>query len=166
MAPLLEHHNEGWFLGDLVFVLTEELGLPLKRGGSTTLRRRQRGIEPHACYWIASAALMAGRRRLDLRTDPPPDLAIEVDVTHSSLDRLALYAVLRLSEVWRLDGDVLTFHTLDANRIYQSGAASRSFPLVGPNDLLGFLQQARQSGDGNAVVRQFRAWVRQRHSIP
>src|ERR1700736_3489143 len=47
MAPLLEHDDDGRFLGDLVFVLTEEMGLPLKRGGSTTLRRgkRKRGIE-------------------------------------------------------------------------------------------------------------------------
>src|SRR5262249_36748647 len=105
MAPLLEHDGDSWFLGDMVFVLTEELGLPLKRGGSTTLRRRkrQRGIEADACYWIASASQMAGRRRLDLRTDPPPDLAIETDVTHSSMDRLSIYAALGVPEVWRLE---------------------------------------------------------------
>src|SRR5947209_3328710 len=89
MSPLLEHDDAGRFLGVLVYVLTDELGLPLKHGGSTTLRRRlrQRGIEADECFWIANASRMAGRRRLDLRTDPPPDLAIEVDVSHSSLDR-------------------------------------------------------------------------------
>src|SRR5947209_6595206 len=89
MSPLLEHDDDAPFLGDLVFVLTEELGMPLKRGGSTTLRRRlrRRGIEADEAFWIANAPRMAGRRRLDLRTDPPPDLAIEVDVSHSSLDR-------------------------------------------------------------------------------
>src|SRR5262249_30305447 len=73
-APL-GHTDDGRFLGDMVFVLTEELGLPLKRGGSTTLRRwlRRRGIEADECCWIANAPRMAGRRRLDLRTDPPPD---------------------------------------------------------------------------------------------
>ena len=166
MSPLLEHDDDGHFLGDLVFVLTEELGLPLKRGGSTTLRRRlrQRGIEADECFWIANASRMAGRRRLDLRTDPPPDLAIEVDVTHSSLDRLAIYAALRVPEVWRLDGDVLTFHVLGADGTYASAAASQSFPLVTPADLLGFLQQARQAGDENTVVRQFREWIRQRRA--
>ena len=55
----------GRFLGVLVFVLTEELGLPLKHGGSTTLRRRlrRRGIEADECLWIANAQRMAGRRR-------------------------------------------------------------------------------------------------------
>jgi Uma2 family endonuclease len=166
MSPLLEHDDDARFLGDLVFVLTEELGLPLKRGGSTTLRRRlrRRGIEADECFWIANAPRMAGRRRLNLRTDPPPDLAIEVDVTHSSLDRLGIYAALGVPEVWRLDGDVLTFFVLGADGAYAGAAASRSFPLVTPADLLGFLQQARQAGDENAVVRQFRDWIRQRRA--
>src|SRR5207302_1055731 len=164
MSPLLEHDNDGQFLGRLIVALTEELGLPIKGGGSVTMRRRRRrrGIEADECFWIANAARMAGRRRLDLRTDPPPDLAIEVDVTHSSLDRLAVYAALGVPEVWRLDRDALIFHVLNARGAYESAAASRSFPLVTPADLLGFLQQARQAGDENTVVRQFREWVRRR----
>lgn len=164
MVPLLEHDDDGRFLGDLVFVLTEELGLPLKRGGSTTLRRRarRRGIEADECFWITNAHHMAGRRRLDLRTDPPPDLALEVDVSRSSLDRLSIYAALRVPEVWRLEGDTLIFHVLRPDGTYAIAAASRSFPLVSPADLLRFLQQARQAGDENAVIRQFRDWVRQR----
>jgi len=163
MSPLLEHDDAGRFLGDLVFVLTEELGLPLKRGGSVTMRRRRRrrGIEADECFWIANAARMAGRRRLNLRTDPPPDLAIEVDVSHSSLNRLGIYAALGVPEVWRLEGDTLTFHVLGADGNFTAAAASRSFPLVTPADLLGFVQQARQAGDENAVIRSFRQWVRQ-----
>jgi Uma2 family endonuclease len=166
MSPLLEHDDDGDFLGDLVFLLTLELGLPLKRGGSTTLRRRRvkRGLESDRCFWIANAPRMAGRRRLDLRTDPPPDLAIEVDVTRSSLDRMSIYAKLGVPEVWRLDGDKLTFHVLGEDGKYTEVAVSRSFPLVTPADLLGFLQQARQAGDENPVVQQFLAWVRHRRS--
>jgi Uma2 family endonuclease len=167
MSPLLEHDDERRFLGDLVFVLTEELRLPLKRGGSTTLRRRRRrrGIEADECFWIANAHRMAGRRRLDLRRDPPPDLAIEVDVTHSSLNRLSIYAALNVPEVWRLDGDALTFYVLGADGVYARVDRSRSFPQVAAADLLGFLQQARQVGDENTVIRQFRAWIRQSHSM-
>jgi Uma2 family endonuclease len=166
MSPLPEHDDDGRFLGDLVFVLTEELGLALKRGGSTPLRRRRRrGIEADECFWIANAPRMAGRRRLDLRTDPPPDLAIEVDVSHSSLDRLSIYAALRVPEVWRLEGDSLIFHVLHPDGTYETAATSRSFPLACPADLLGFLQQARQAGDENAVMRQFRQWVRQRRQM-
>jgi Uma2 family endonuclease len=105
---------------------------------------------------------MAGRRRLDLRTDPPPDLAIAVDVSHSSLNRLTVYAALGVPEIWRLDGDTLTFNVLGPQGTYENATVSRSFPLVGPADLIGFLQQARQAGDENAVIRQFRDWIRQR----
>jgi Uma2 family endonuclease len=166
MSPSLEHDDDGRVLGVCVFVLTEELGLPLKHGGSTTLRRRlrQRGIEADECFWIANAHRMAGRRRLDLRTDPPPDLAIEVDVTHSSLDRLSIYAILGVPEVWRLDGDTLTIYILGPGPAYRTAAASQCFPLVGPADLVGFLQLARQATDEHLMVRQLRDWIRQRRA--
>lgn len=166
MSPSLEHDDDGRVLGAFVFALADELGLPLKYGGSTTLRRRlrRRGIEADECFWIANAPQMAGRRRLDLRTDPPPDLAIEVDVTHSSLNRLAIYAALGVPEVWRLDGDTLTFYGLGAGPAYQTAAASQSFPLVTPADLVSFLQLARQAADVIQVVGQFRAWIRQRRA--
>jgi Uma2 family endonuclease len=168
MTPLLEHDSEGWFLGRLALVLTEELGLPLKGGGSTTLRRRlrRRGIEADECFWIANAPRMAGRRRLDLRRDPPPDLALAVDVSHSSLDRLTIYAALGVPEIWRLQGDSLTFHALGADGNYQAVPASRSFPMVSPADLLRVLQQARQAKDENPVVRQFRNWIRAKIATP
>jgi Uma2 family endonuclease len=160
MSPLHEHESDADFLGCLVVALTEEMGLPRKAGGSTTLRRRRRGLEPDRCYWIAHEAAVRGKRRIDLRIDPPPDLAIEVDVTHSSLDRLAVYAALGVPEVWRLDGQTLTFHVLGAGRSYAAASHSLSFPLVTPGDLLNFLA-LRVGQDETSVVCQFRARVRQ-----
>jgi Uma2 family endonuclease len=166
MAPLLKHDDDGRLLGDFVFALTEELGLPLKRGGSTTLRRRlkQRGIEADECFWIANAHRMAGRRSLNLSHDPPPDLAIEIDVTHSSLDRLGIYAALKVPEVWRLIKETLVFHVLGTDCNYATADRSEAFPLVASAELMRFLEQARQAGDENVVIRQFREWIRQRHS--
>jgi Uma2 family endonuclease len=164
MAPLLRHDGDTWILGHLVFALADELRLPLRSGGSTTLRRRlsQRGLEPDACFWIANAHRIAGVRRLNLRRDPPPDLAIEVDVTHSSLDRMAIYAALAVPEVWRLEGRVLTFHVLDAAGQYTVSDASLSFPIVKPSDLVAFLKRAKRSKDEISIVRDFRTWVQQR----
>jgi Uma2 family endonuclease len=166
MSPRLEHDDDGSLLGDFVYDLTIELGLPLKRGGSTTLRRRlkQKGIEADQCFWIANAHRMASRRQLDLGRDPPPDLAIEMDVTHSSLDRLGIYAALKVPEVWRLDGDTLTFYILGADGNYTAADRSPAFPQLAPADLLRFLQKARQAGDENVIMRQFREWIRRRHS--
>jgi Uma2 family endonuclease len=162
MSPLHEHESDADYLGRLVVVMTEEMGLPIKGGGSTTLRRRkkQRGLEPDNCYWIANEPKMRGKRTLNLRTDPPPDLAIEVDVTRSSLNRMSIYAKLGVPEVWRLDDDDLSFHELDQSGQYQPIPRSKSFPLITPADLCRFLALRAQL-DENEVARQFRAWFRQ-----
>lgn len=159
-----EHESDNRFLGRLVVVLTEELGMPVRDGGSTTIRRRKRrrGLEPDTCFWIAHEPAVRSRQRIDLRIDPPPDLAIETDVTHSSLDRLAIYAALQVPEVWRLAGGVVVFHVLQPNGQYAPQAHSLAFPLVTAADLTSFLSLRRGQMDDNAVVRQFRTWVRQR----
>ena len=161
------HEKLGRLLGRFVIVLTEELNLPLQSGGSTTLRRRKRrrGLEPDECYWIASEPLVRHKDEIDLRHDPPPDLAMEIDVTRSSLDRLTIYAALRVPEVWRYDGQVLTFHVLGADGLYTEASHSLAFPKLTPADLVGFLN-LRGSMDENAIVRQFRQWVRQHFGGP
>jgi Uma2 family endonuclease len=165
MSPLYKHDHDAEMLGQLVRVLTEELGMTLAAGGSVTLRRRKkrRGLEPDRCYWIANEPRIRGKKSLDLRHDPPPDLAIEVDVTHSSLDRVSIYASLGVPELWRLDNKALTIHTLGANGRYVPQSESATFTLfkVTPADLMHFLTM-RNTQDDNAIVRQFRVWIRQR----
>jgi hypothetical protein len=130
MSPLAEHEFDNRLLDRFVVVLTEELNLNLKAGGTTTLRRRRkkRGIEADNCYWIVSEPKIRGKRRIHLKADPPPDLAVEVDVTSSSLDRLSINAVLKVPEVWRLDSGSIVFHILGADGNY---AAGDSLPFPG-----------------------------------
>ncbi|MBI3411111.1 MAG: Uma2 family endonuclease, partial [Planctomycetes bacterium] len=118
MTLSYRHESVARFLGRLAVTLSEEFDLPIREGGSTTLRRprRQKGLEPDNCYWIKNASQIQGKTKIDLRTDPPPDLAIEVDVTHSSLNRMEIYAKLAIPEVWRLDDKGLTFHVLGTDK--------------------------------------------------
>jgi Uma2 family endonuclease len=162
MSPLHEHESDADFLGRLAVTLTEEMGLPVKAGGSTTLRRRKkrRGLEPDRCYWIASEPQVRGKRLINLRSDPPPDLAIEVDLTASSLDRMKIYASLGVPEVWRLDAAGLTVQVLGPKRRYAASPQSKSFPLVSPANLARFLP-LRARLDENTVVQQLRTWFRQ-----
>jgi Uma2 family endonuclease len=156
------HEIRGQFLGRLVETFTEELDYPVKGGGSTTFRRRkrQRGLEPDKCYWIASEPLVRGKDKINLRLDPPPDLSLEIDITRSSLNRMAIYAALKVPEVWRYDGTTLTFHALGPDGRYSLSAYSLSFPGLTPDHLLPFLNMLGQS-DENTIIRQFRAWIRQ-----
>src|SRR5436309_9933478 len=140
MTLTLEHESYAHIIGRFVVVLTEELGLPIKAGGSTTFRRRKRrrGLEADESYWIVNEPLVRGKDRIDLRIDPPPDLALEVDVTHSSLDRLAIYAALRVPEVWRREGETLVCYLLGEGGHYTVSSTSRAFPGLSPADLMNF----------------------------
>jgi Uma2 family endonuclease len=162
MSPLPLHEHPSNFLGRLAITLTEELGMPILQGGSVTLRlrRRQRGLEPDRCYWITNELAVRGKNRLDLRVDPSPDLAIEVDITSSSLDRMSIYATLGVPEVWRVDNGTLTFQALSTNRKYSAVSHSLLFPQVRPADLMNFVAMCATQ-DENSVIRQFRAWVKQ-----
>jgi Uma2 family endonuclease len=162
MSPSKAHESGVELLGRFVVVLTEELGLPINAGGSTTYRRKRRrkGLEPDRSWWIANEHLVRGKLEIDLSQDPPPDLCIEVDVTNSSLDRMGIYASLGVPEVWRLDAQGLTFNVLE-KKASVVRSVSLAFPLVSPADLLGPLN-LRGQADENAIVAQFRSWVRQK----
>jgi Uma2 family endonuclease len=162
MSPRVDHVDDAGFLGRLVEALTEELRLPLHGARSTTMRRqlRKRGLEADESFWVANAHLMGGKKELDLNRDPPPDLAIEVEVTHCALDRLAIYATIGVPEVWWLRRNKLAFYVLRDGEEYAVVEHSRSFPAVTPADLLRFLNKAQRAGDQNPVLRSFRKWIR------
>jgi Uma2 family endonuclease len=157
-----EHESYAHLLGRLVVGLTEALLLPIKGGKSTTFRRRRRrrGLEPDECYWIASESLVRGKDRINLKTDPPPDLGLEIDITHSSLDRLAIYAALRIPEVWRLEGRRIVCYLLGPDGQYTASPTSRVFPGLVVNELMQFLYLRGQM-DENAIVERLRSWARQ-----
>jgi len=144
----------------LLTVLTEELNLNLVGLGSTTFRLAEaaRGLEPDDCYYIHQAERMAGQDTIDLATDPPPDLVVEVDISHPSLDKFPIYASLRVPEVWRHDGHTLQFFRLIGER-YTQTPQSDLFPLLPAEVLAGFVQQGNQHGI-IPMIRAFRDWVR------
>jgi Uma2 family endonuclease len=157
-----EHENHGYLLARMADTVSEELGLPIAGGGSTTFKRRKkkRGLEPDKCFWITHETQVRGKDRIDLRVDPPPDLVIEVDVTHSSLDRMAIYAVLGVPEVWRYVDGKLSFHLREATGKYGADSPSACFPGLNAAALMPFLAM-RGRMDANAIVQQVRTWVRQ-----
>ena len=163
VMPSFGHEDDAYRLGRMVDTLTEELGIPVKAGRTTTHKRQDldRGAEPDQCYWLGEDALwMAGKRRLDLANDPAPTLAIEVDITQSSVHRLPIFAALAIPEVWHLTDKSLRFLHRQPDGSYQAFDASRAFPGLPAADVARFLDQG-QLGEDTAWVREFRAYVRQ-----
>ena len=107
----------------------EERGIAIAGYGSMTFKRRKflRGLEPDECYWIAKEAQMRGRDHIDLRVDPPPDLVLEIDIFHSSLDRMGIYGILGVPEVWRCSKKRLVFRA-PARRQLRGYADQPLFP--------------------------------------
>ena len=158
----LGHERDKHFLGRMVNTLTEELGREVVGGGTTTLRLRslRRGLDPDGCYWIDSASRMTGKRRLNLRRDPVPDLVIEVSNPETTLNRTRILARLGVPEVWQIQGDILSFLVRQGSNFVKA-TYSLSFPFLTPADLMTFFLQVRQGGGENAVIGTFRAWVQQ-----
>ncbi len=162
MSPSLSHDEESRAFVYFMKILAEEWGTTLKAAGSTTIRRKQKqaGLEPDECFWLANAPRMAGRRQLDLRRDPPPDLAIEVEKSRrGKLDRMSLYARLRLPEVWRHGKKGLAFFKLEGKQ-YLPIATSFAFPGLTPALVEKFIAKAAEAGDVLGVLREFRVAVR------
>jgi Uma2 family endonuclease len=161
MSPLPEHENYHIVLAQFVRVLAAESGMRYRSFGSTTFRREdvERVLEPDDCFYLASLPRILGRRDLDLARDPPPDLALEVDITHSSLDRLAIYAALGVREVWRFDGQSITCHVLNAQGDYEQQESSLAFPFLRVAELVPFLLQVFDT-DEATLVQAFQNWLR------
>ncbi len=147
-------------IGDMVKILLEELDIDCECFGSTTFKSKvmESGIEPDQCFYIQHHELMRGRRRVDLSVDPPPDLAIEVDVT--SKTQLDAYEALGVSELWRFESGRLQISVLESVK-YQSSQTSLTFASLPIIELISeFVAQSLTAGR-SPTLRAFRSRVRQ-----
>ena len=160
MSPSYRHERYGRLLGDLIGIIAEELGQRFLPGGSTTFRKEalNRGLEPDDCFYLQSIDAILGKEELDLMIDPPPDLAVEIDMTRSSLDRMGIYAALGVPEIWRFDGSKLEAMILQRGGRYSAGA-SLAFPTVPLDGIVQFLDRAFDT-DRASVRQAFREWLR------
>lgn len=160
MSPLPEHERLNRAIQLLLPVVAEEAGIEMYSLGSTTFNREdlQRGFEPDSCFYIQNALRVQGKDRIDLHTDPAPDLVVEIDITHPSIDKLPIYARIGVPEVWRYDGERMEMLALDGDH-YVARPHSRALPSVTPEALAVLLPASKGLGD-IAWIRQARAWAR------
>jgi Uma2 family endonuclease len=165
MSPSYDHDLFRILLGPFIATLTEELGMPCRSLGSMTWRKKSedRGLEADDCFYLINQPRLYRRGErtfVDLKTGPPPDLAIEVEITHSALDRMGIYAALRIPEVWRFNGRSLKVQRLRADRTYATVSRSPLFPTLPLQEVVRWLQRGLAAPDQNAWVRDVREWIR------
>ena len=161
MSPTFDHERDKSVLGRLIEMLCYELDLEITCGGSTTIRSDlvERGLEPDECYWIGGEPAMLGRRSFDIRTDPPPNLAVEIEVSTSLLSRLSIYEELGIPEIWRRRRGKLEVLRLGDDGLYAVAPISRCFPTVPIEAMNGWMDRVHEIGE-RRLIKEFVAWVR------
>ena len=142
-----------------MFVLAEESGLEFRSFGSKTFKRAdlQKGFEPDSCFYIQSLNRISGISDPDLSIHPPPDLVVEIDITHPSLDKLPIYARVGIPEVWIYDGSWIIIHLLQEGN-YVAGEESSALPRMTATTLTRFIAEARTQMR-SVWVRAVRDWA-------
>ncbi len=120
-------------VGAMVAAALDAAGIDYQPVGSTTWRRERgrAGIEADNCFYIANLPAILARDHVDLDRDPPPDLAVETEVSSPMVDKARVYAALGVPELWRVreDGDV-RFFRLTAGGTYEPLTQSAMVPRV------------------------------------
>jgi Uma2 family endonuclease len=155
-VPLEIHEFSRCLIERLIITLVELMGLRVKTMGSTTMNypSLKKGAEPDNAYYIQNQPLVKGRD-VDFKQDPPPDLVVEVDITHTDIAKNEFYAKLGVPEFWRFDGKVWRIYELKAQK-YVEVDFSPTFPAVPKERLYAFLEEAKE--DEMEAVYSLRAW--------
>jgi Uma2 family endonuclease len=162
MAPSLPHEVSKSILGRMLETISYELSIPIKSAGSTTWKKKakRRGLEADESYYVQHESQMRSKEEVDLRRDPPPDLAIEVEVTHYPLDRLEIYASLKVPELWLYNVNTNRVRVVMLkNKKYVEVKESGAFPMIRATELEPFLAQVGKL-DETSLMQKVGQWAR------
>jgi Uma2 family endonuclease len=101
-------------LFELVVKIARILEVDYEGAASTTFRKekKKKGFEGDATFYFKNVAVIRGKSDINLSIDPPPELVIEVDITHGSLPKFPIFSALGIEEIWRFDGEGMNFYRL------------------------------------------------------
>ena len=161
MLLSFKHETINRTLAHLVSLIAEELQIDTVQAGSTTFKRQDiaQGFEPDSCFYIQHEGHISGKTEIDLSSDPPPDLVIEIDISSSSLNKFLVYARMGVPEVWRCDGTQVFFFVLVGEQ-YEPAQESRALPALSSSMATEFLEASTKL-KSTAWARRVRVWARQ-----
>jgi Uma2 family endonuclease len=156
-------------LGLVAETVAQELEVPYRSAGETTWKRPEveRGLEADECYFFLPEKIAADSAALERGSNviadyPNPDLAIEVDLSPPQVNRAAIYAALRVTEVWRFDGRDVVIDRLTPEGIYTAAAASGFLPITAEEIRRWVVDEA--NGNEGVWAMRLRAFIRTRKS--
>lgn len=153
MAPLPKHGKRSAILSDLVKCLLKYQGQDWEDFDPLTLKRSaKQGIEPDHCFYIQNRSAILGKERINLEIDPPPDLAIEVDLT--SFTKPEDYLEIEIPELWIYRGEFLGIYLFDGKR-YQDSPNSSIFSEFPVKTLIPEYVEMAWSMGSSIALREF-----------
>jgi Uma2 family endonuclease len=159
MSPGPDHEEANRTLARLVYLVATELGLRVREVGSMTYKRpaSKRGLEPDSSFYVEPSAFADPKRDIDVDVGPAPNLAIEIDMSRSSIPKLDLYAGLGVFEVWVWDDGQARFYVLGEGA-YEAVDRSQLIPPLTPEIVTRFVVLSRQV-DNIEWYRSVQTWA-------
>jgi Uma2 family endonuclease len=157
MSPLPRHSKQSDTLSDLVKLILRYQNSDWESFDPLTLKRfERRGLEPNACFYIQNRTAILGKEQINLDLDPPPDLAIEVDLT--SLTKPTDYRDIGVPELWIYRQPLLSIYLFDGQD-YQESEQSQIFPAIPVKQCLPeYIERAWVAGS-SVALREFEAYL-------
>ena len=164
VSPSAEHEQYKEFALRLIHILSEEMEVDIETRGAATFKSKllKKGLEPDTCVYVQNAARIIGKRRIILGVDPPPDVAVEIDMSNDSIDKFPIYAAIGVPEIWRYDGKASRFYRL-VGESYEVMRESVAFPSFTAEDFGQYLERSVVEGQ-TAAAKAFRRMLRARAS--
>lgn len=158
MSPLPKHAKDIDLLADMVKAILRYQNKDWEAFTPVTLKRPYvQGIEPDYCFYIQNRDRVLGKERIDLSIDPPPDLAIEVDVT--SITYLEDYQAIGAAELWIYRNRELLMYEFDGQQ-YQETQTSLQFPTIDVKTLIPpYCDRAWKIGS-SVALREFESFLK------
>jgi len=149
MSPSMLHEDAKKIIARLIEVWAVERDVDLRGFGGATFRREaaERGLEPDECYKLGK-----------LEEGGVPDIAVEVEVTSSLVDKMAVYAGLGVPEVWvwRAQTSAVSVYRLVEDR-YEVRARSDVLPHLDVTELSLFVRPGESQ---TQLVKAYQAALR------
>lgn len=158
-----EHEFIKKLLSRLLEHYTFVRGIDIRSAGNFTMLRKdlKKGIEADECYYIQSVDRLTTPRDIKLPRDPPPDLAIEVDITNPTLDKLRIYAAIGVGELWVYQNDHVEVMTRKDDASYEQVAVSSVLPGFPLDAFDTALDQQAKGWSDNQILRAFQERLEQ-----